>query len=355
MTVTILVKMENGRLLKTRSSNGEVSRKRTRQWMVGLVYLVIVAFIWTFSSVLVQYIFTDMGFKGPFFLTYVATSLFSINLPLWWLFRELKWTPSIPLNDRTPRTHASRNEIYRISRFIAPIWFIANFTYNQSLGMTSVTSSTVVSSTSSIFTFLLSLTILNEHFSAIKLIGVLCCMMGNITTVWKDTPSSNGPSDNAFGDLVALIGAVSYGAYTVAFRHHVPNDEYANIPLFFGYLGLINAIVLFPVVLFLHWTQIEPLDGLTWEIFGLLVLKGLFDNVLSDYLWAKAVVLTSPTVATIGLSLTIPMAIVSDAWIHHIAPDTATYFASFFVVCGFVLINITSKQEPEKINREIQC
>ena len=28
--------------------------------------------------------------------------------------------------------------------------------------------------------------------------------------------------------------------------------------------------------------------------------KGLFDNVLSDYLWARAVLLTSPTVASVG-------------------------------------------------------
>ena len=36
-----------------------------------------------------------------------------------------------------------------------------------------------------------------------------------------------------------------------------------------------------------------------------LLLKGLFDNVLSDYFWARAVVLTSATVATVGLGLTI--------------------------------------------------
>lgn len=36
---------------------------------------------------------------------------------------------------------------------------------------------------------------------------------------------------------------------------------------------------------------------------GLLVLKGLLDNVLSDYLWARAVLLTSPTVATCGTTI----------------------------------------------------
>ena len=39
------------------------------------------------------------------------------------------------------------------------------------------------------------------------------------------------------------------------------------------------------------------------------------NNVLSDYLWARAVVLTTPTVATVGLSLTIPLAFISDLFV----------------------------------------
>lgn len=53
--------------------------------------------------------------------------------------------------------------------------------------------------------------------------------------------------------------------------------------------------------------------GFSLTILGFIVLNGLCDNVLSDYLWARAIVLTSPTVATVGLSLTIPLAFLSDA------------------------------------------
>lgn len=53
--------------------------------------------------------------------------------------------------------------------------------------------------------------------------------------------------------------------------------------------------------------------GFSATILGFIVLNGLCDNVLSDYLWARAIVLTSPTVATVGLSLTIPLAFLSDA------------------------------------------
>jgi hypothetical protein len=36
--------------------------------------------------------------------------------------------------------------------------------------------------------------------------------------------------------------------------------------------------------------------------------QGLLDNVLSEYLWATAVLLTSPSVATVGLALTVTLA-----------------------------------------------
>ncbi|KAE9113891.1 hypothetical protein PF002_g11703, partial [Phytophthora fragariae] len=36
------------------------------QWVVGCVFLVCVAIIWNFSSVLIQYIFNDLSFEAPF-------------------------------------------------------------------------------------------------------------------------------------------------------------------------------------------------------------------------------------------------------------------------------------------------
>lgn len=45
-----------------------------------------------------------------------------------------------------------------------------------------------------------------------------------------------------------------------------------------------------PIVL-LAWALGAPLGTLTWRQFGLVVAKGLLDNVLSDYLWARAILL----------------------------------------------------------------
>ena len=67
--------------------------------------------------------------------------------------------------------------------------------------------------------------------------------------------------------------------------------------------------------------------------------------MLSDYLWAAAVLLTSPSVATVGMSLTVPLAIVSDAafadtgWlVDPSKPTPLSITAAVAVVGGFVAI-----------------
>lgn len=50
--------------------------------------------------------------------------------------------------------------------------------------------------------------------------------------------------------------------------------------------------------------------------------QALFNNVISDYFWAHAVLLTSPLIATLGLSLTIPL-------VGHLAQHLRVHSALF--------------------------
>ena len=58
--------------------------------------------------------------------------------------------------------------------------------------------------------------------------------------------------------------------------------------------------------------------------------------VFSDFLWAKAVTLLSPTVVTIGLALQIPMTIVTDAMFGKAYPNPLSLFGAAFMIFGFV-------------------
>jgi len=93
--------------------------------------------------------------------------------------------------------------------------------------------------------------------------------------------------------------------------------------------------------------RLDDLTHLTGIVVGFIILNGLANSVLSDYLWARAVVLTSPTVATIGVAITIPLAMVSDLLIHGTLPTWLSGFGAFLVILGFVLVNITQEMEIE--------
>lgn len=328
----------------------EKSKYLTFRWMLGVVFVIIVAIIWTLSSVLVQYIFHDLSYDKPFFLTYIGVALFAINLPIWYTTEYIKMWYRGKNSGDTDRSsfHAKIVEksnwraVIRVSAVIAPLWFIANFTYNQSLDYTSVTSNTIMSSTSTVFTFLISVLALKEPFNWWKLLGVALCMGGNVVTLANDSDSEN---DHVWGDIEALFSSFMYAVYTTVIRRMIPDEEQVSISVFFGFIGLISLVCIAPVEIIFHFTNVESLDGLTWKILGLLVFNTLFNNVLSDYLWARSVLLTSPTVATVGLSLTVPVAIISDRIFNDTNPTGWTILAALLVIAGFVLINLISKKQ----------
>jgi len=416
---------------------------REKRWAIGILCVVLVAVIWAGASVLVQYIFEDLSFEKPFFLTYVCNSLFALNLPVWYIMLRLGYVSDVPngvqvligeyvnitrgspvsngerkssdlqdvteedeerlrvgsgggegrararaeryqhgmqqtnrrrrqtqevlVDEKEEGTPASSSssargggggaeaaaartkvEIARISLIICPLWFLANWTYNLSLAMTSVTSSTVISNTATLWVFLLSVCVLGERFHWLKLAGVAACVLGNALTTVHDT-DKNGPAETAWGDIVCTFSAFMYGVYTVNIRRLIPDEAAVPLPLFFGFLGLINMIMLAPIVVILHYTGQENLSTLSGETFALICAKGLIDNVISDYLWALSVLLTTPTVATIGLSLTIPLAILSDLMLHNIFPTMSSTAAAVFVIIGFMTINLASNEQAAEL------
>jgi len=79
-----------------------------------------------------------------------------------------------------------------------------------------------------------------------------------------------------------------------------------------------------------------------------LSLNGLFGTVVSDLVWSFVVLFASALVATLGLSLTIPLAMISDAIFGKQQGFTARFFGgSALVLAGFTLVNITSNERAQ--------
>eukprot|EP00050_Salpingoeca_kvevrii_P016233 m.53632 g.53632 ORF g.53632 m.53632 type:complete len:411 (+) comp6777_c1_seq1:86-1318(+) len=246
--------------------------------------------------------------------------------------------------DEAP-THATHvrlahRELLYVGACMCGPWFLANWTYNVSLSMTSVTSSTVLASTSSVFALLFGNLLAHEPINLRKGFASLLCIGGSTIVALADKNSdSDHVKHSVSGDFICIFSAAMYGLYTSILKRLCPEDGKADMTLILGYMGLCNMVVLAPVLLGLGLAT-QEVAGLTASVFGLLLAKGLVDNVLSDYLWAKSVVLTSPAVATIGLSLTIPFAFLTDGLFHAQSPSLLSILGGVIVIVSFVIVNI---------------
>lgn len=141
-------------------------------------------------------------------------------------------------------------------------------------------SNTILSSTSSLFTFLVALVFLGETFTWVKLISVLLCMGGTIIVSLADSNSTaNAIATNPLlGDILTLISAGLYAVYITLIRKKLPDEKegqgQASTAQFLGYLGLFNMLIFLPVALVLNFAKLEPFHKLTWEQVGLIVGKG---------------------------------------------------------------------------------
>jgi solute carrier family 35 protein F5 len=107
-------------------------------------------------------------------------------------------------------------------------------------------------------------------------------------------------------------------------------------------MGLVNLLVLVPLIPILVSLSAIPSPaslGLTPSTVGFLVFIGIVNNVLSDYLWARAVIYTSATVATIGLTLTVPLGILTD-FLDGSGITGMRVAGAAGIVLGFMLVNI---------------
>lgn len=92
-----------------------------------------------------------------------------------------------------------------------------------------------------------------------------------------DTMEASAP---LVGDLLALAGAVCYGCYTTLLKYRIGDESRINMPLFFGFVGAFNVVLLWPLFPILHWLGIEtlqvPQGGILWATLLLNAFIGTF-------------------------------------------------------------------------------
>ncbi|KAI8376138.1 uncharacterized protein BYT42DRAFT_546854 [Radiomyces spectabilis] len=212
-----------------------------------------------------------------------------------------------------------------------------------------------------------------ETLTMVKMMAVGISFLGIILVSYSDQlsdkqplphPSSADPSASSWsiptriiGDIFALLGALFYGCYTTLLKLKIGDETRVDMPLFFGYVGAFNVVLLWPFLFVLHWTGLEPLELPSTEtLWAMILINAFIGTFLSDYIWLLAMLMTSPLVVTLGISLTIPLALVGDVVFKHVIPGSQYALGAVLVVIGFFIVNITTlasvKTQPHLVSQD---
>lgn len=94
------------------------------------------------------------------------------------------------------------------------------------------------------------------------------------TTADAATAGAAGPSHSVLGDLLCLISAGFYASYTIVLRKSLPDDDEANVALFFGYVGLLCSVVFAPVVAILAGLGTMHLKTIPPKAYLIILIEG---------------------------------------------------------------------------------
>ena len=264
-----------------------------------------------------------------------------------------------PSHDAEPRTHLALLPTAKLSLAFCFLWFVANYFAIGCLQHTTVASATILTSTSSIWTLLIGSITGTEKFTYRKLCGVFASFLGIVLISRADLSSDTSaeaptlttrspidfpdkrPSEIALGDSLALFSAMLYGIYAITLKKTTDRARSLslNMPLFFGMVGLFNFILLMPIFPILHYSG--------WETFSLpptrriwtILLVNSMSSLAADICWAYAMVLTSPLVVTVGLSLCIPFSLVGEMILQGRYEGWLYWIGAAVVVSSFVFVD----------------
>lgn len=302
----------------------EEERHAVSRRALGFLMLGGTMVLWVASSVTIQTIFEGVHFEKPVFVT-LFNSASSVSLLLPRMVRHFskrgrKAKARSALDELAQAKIDARHKssmlgVMRLSATIGLLWLCAQWIFNLSLLYTSVATNTVLSSTSSVFTFIFSLVICRDPFRWCSFSAALFSFVGCVVVSMQSPKNmeSSAISNSAFGDFLTLASAALFALVSVMLRKLAP--EGFDLSFFMGMNGLL-AIGLSPGVLYAahHW-GVEHFRPPTGEALLALSVNAVLGSTCANYLYTSALLMLSPLVTTVCMSLSIPISALTDEFV----------------------------------------
>ncbi|XP_017868418.1 PREDICTED: solute carrier family 35 member F5 [Drosophila arizonae] len=225
------------------------------------------------------------------------------------------------------------------------LWFAANYFSQLALNMDEEPMITLIRSTSAtLFTILLAAlfpSAMGDKLTITKLIAATMSIAGVVVISMNDLHDSKMTR----GVLLALFSAFFYASYLVFVKRKSDTEEKVDIPLFFGFVGLWNLLLLWPIFFILHFTKIETFEMPSQGQFGMLFLNGFICTVLAVALWLWGCFLTSSLIGTLTMSLQIPLTIAFDVLLKQKPYSSLYWMGSIGLIMSVLLVVLLMRND----------
>lgn len=245
------------------------------------------------------------------------------------------------LRFKRQKTH---HKTARTALMFCVLWFIANYSFQLALEPGETAMVTLLSSTSSFFTMLLAAIFPSaggDNFTFSKFVAVIMSVAG---TTMVSLSELNEPHMTK-GIALAVMSAFFYAAYLVLVKRKNDTEERIDLPLFFGFVGICNIFLMWPLFFVLNFSRIEPFELPNQKQFAVLFLNGLVGTVLSEAIWLWGCLLTSSLIGTLALTLQIPIAMLFDYFFRGKWYPPLFYLGSIPMVLSLVFVAFLTKND----------
>jgi len=313
---------------------------------------------WLLQAFLVQ---SEDSYKQELFILYLR----NVTGYIPYLFVGLLWQKSQTDNQAYYNTRGWGFWFRRI-KMVCPfslVAFGAGYTWYLSLQHTTISLNTTVYNANVAVVFVLSVFLLKEHVSLIKVVAVLFCGGGVVLEAFAPTPSDEdqGESD-VIGVLMVLLSMFLFSIYEVVFKKleggkeedvttNVSNVEPQNPAtvaasdalIILSLIGLWNC-VLVPILIIIWnfggWETFElPPSATVW---GQIIANGALDGMYNCALLV-GITVSSPLFMSMGCLLSIPISILIDVLRKQFIVSGFSIGGSLCIVIGFVLLSLSQQ------------
>ncbi|KAG6854605.1 hypothetical protein C0991_004207 [Blastosporella zonata] len=194
---------------------------------------------------------------------------------------------------------------------------------------------------SGLFTMAIGRILQVEILTFAKFLAVILSFVGVVLISLSDSSSSplQEPTHLLIGDFMALVSAVVYALYVTLLKVRIGVESRIDMQLFFGFVGLFNVLTCWVIGAVLHVSGVEPFELPTSYVVIKAILINIVFTISCDYLHVVAMLKTTPLVVTIGLSLTIPLAVLGDLLLGR-AIRGLVLVGAILVIAGFVMVGL---------------